>query len=104
MSGLRRSSTTTTPRSDMADVRYLARPAKAIQRRMVVDACRRLGPFGAPENFEYVGFGALEFVDFHLMRRGVGIIRMTSIEHDFARRERYEFNRPYGDVNVLIGS
>jgi hypothetical protein len=87
----------------LADVRYLARPAKAIQRRMIVDACRRLGPFGAPDAYEYVGFGALEFVDFHLMRRAVGIIRMTSIEHDFVRRDRYEFNRPYGDVSVLIG-
>ena len=88
----------------MADVRYLTRPAKAIQRRMIVDACRRLGPLGAPDDYEYVGFGALEFVDFHLMRRGVGVIRMTSIEHDVARSERYEFNRPYGEVSVLIGT
>ena len=88
----------------MSDVRYLARPAKAIQRRMIVDACRRLGPFGPPDSYKYVGFGALEFVDFHLMRRGVGIIGMTSIEHDVVRRARYEFNRPYGEVKVLIGS
>lgn len=88
----------------MADVRYLSRPAKAIQRRMIVDACRRLGPFGAPSDYEYIGFGALEFVDFHLMRRGVGVVKMTSIEHDFSGRERYEFNRPYGEVDVLIGS
>jgi len=88
----------------MADVRYLARPAKAIQRRMIVDACRRLGPFGPPDAYEYVGFGALEFVDFHLMRRAVGIVGMTSIEHDSRRRQRYEFNRPYGEVSVLIGS
>lgn len=88
----------------MADVRYLTRPAKAIQRRMIVDACRRLGPFGAPADYEYIGFGALEFVDFHLMRRGVGVMRMTSIEHDVVRSDRYEFNRPYGDVDVLIGS
>lgn len=71
---------------------------------MIVDACRRLGPFGPPEGYEYIGFGALEFVDYHLMRRGVGIVGMTSIEHDFARRERYEFNRPYGEVQVLIGN
>lgn len=88
----------------MPDVRYLARPAKAIQRRMIVDACRRLGPFGAPADYQYVGFGALEFVDFHLMRRGVGVMRMTSIEHDVVRSDRYEFNRPYGEVDVLIGS
>lgn len=88
----------------MPDVRYLARPAKAIQRRMIVDACRRLGPFGPPHAYEYVGFGALEYVDFHLMRRGVGVVRMTSIEHDVMRRERYEFNRPYAEVDVLIGS
>ena len=88
----------------MPAMRYLARPAKAIQRRMIVDACRRLGPFGAPGTYEYIGFGALEFVDFHLMRRAVGIVKMTSIEHDFARRERYEFNRPYREVSVLIGS
>jgi hypothetical protein len=88
----------------MADVRYLARPAKAIQRRMLIDACRRLGPFGPPNGYEYVGFGALEFVDFHLMRRAVGIVGMTSIEHDFQRRERYKFNCPYGEVSVLIGS
>lgn len=71
---------------------------------MIVDACTRLGPFGAPTDYEYVGFGALEFVDFHLMRRSVGIVRMTSIEHDFHGRDRYEFNRPYAEVQVLIGS
>jgi hypothetical protein len=71
---------------------------------MIIDACRRLGPFGAPADYQYIGFGALEFVDFHLMRRGVGVVKMTSIEHDFARKERYEFNRPYGEVEVLIGS
>ncbi len=87
----------------MADVRYLSRPAKAIQRRMIVDACRRLGPFGAPSAYEYIGFGALEFIDFHLMRRGVGVVKMTSIEHNFSGRKRYEFNRPYGEVDVLIG-
>lgn len=88
----------------MADVRYLARPAKAIQRKLIVDACRRLVPFGPPDAYEYVGFGALEFVDFHLMRRAVGVVGMTSIEHDHQRRQRYEFNRPYGEVSVLIGS
>jgi hypothetical protein len=88
----------------MSDVRYLSRPAKAIQRRMLIDACRRLGPFGGPSDYEYVGMGALEFIDFHLMRRGVGVVRMTSIEHDYVQRERYKFNRPYAEVDVLIGS
>jgi hypothetical protein len=88
----------------VSDVRYLARPAKAIQRRMLIDALGRLGPFGSPTDYEYVGFGALEYVDFHLMRRSVGVVRMTSIEHDTIREDRYDFNRPYGEVTVLMGS
>lgn len=69
---------------------------------MIVDACRRLERIAPLENYGYVGFGALEFVDFDLFHRHLGIERMTSIERDDAT-ERYEFNKPYREIELLFG-
>ncbi len=84
----------------MARVQYAFRPAKHIQRRMIVDACRRIGFLAGLEDYEYVGFGGFEFVDFDLVHRELGIGRMTSIEYDSRNQERYQFNRPFGQIDV----
>jgi hypothetical protein len=70
---------------------------------MIVDACRRLERIAPLSTYGYVGFGALEFVDFDLFHRHLGITQMTSIERDLGSTERYEFNRPYRDVQLLFG-
>ena len=45
---------------------YIARPAKSIQRLMIIETLRRLRAFAPLSEYEYVGFGAHEFVDFEL--------------------------------------
>lgn len=86
----------------MARHSYAFRPAKHIQRLMIVDACRRLRAISLLQNYEYVGFGGFEFVDFDLIRRSLGIDQMISYEKDSAQ-ERYSFNQPFGGVTIKFG-
>jgi hypothetical protein len=82
---------------------YEFRPAKAAQRRMIVDACRRLTAVAALDKYQYVGFGGLEFIDFVEFHRGLGIPIMTSIERDTNMHHRLEFNKPYSGIRILMG-
>ena len=82
---------------------YEFRPAKSTQRRMIVDACRRLMAISALEEYQYVGFGGLEFIDFIEFHRGLGIPQMASIERDTNMQHRLEFNKPYKGIRVLMG-
>src|SRR6266851_2685661 len=82
---------------------YSGRPAKHIQRRMVVEALRRLDAIISLKKYRYVGFGGLEFLDFDLVHRTLGISQMTSIEHDSAKAKRFGFNRPFRGIRLLMG-
>lgn len=84
----------------MAGISYAQRPAKHIQRRMVVDALRRLRAFSPLAEYEYVGFGGMEFVDFELIHRELGVQEMTSIELDSHNAPRYRFNAPFADLTL----
>lgn len=86
----------------MGGISYIRRPAKYIQRRMVVDSLRRLRAFSSLSNYEYVGFGGMEFVDFELVHRELGINRMTSIELDTKGKDRYQFNAPFSEVKLIF--
>ncbi|MFF3559965.1 O-methyltransferase [Streptomyces sp. NPDC002574] len=87
----------------MAGIDYQLRPSKAVQRHMIVDVCRRLTAMASLEEYQYVGFGALEFVDFHLMHRALNINVMTSIEADTGSMDRYQFNRPFKTIEIVPG-
>jgi hypothetical protein len=82
---------------------YSARPAKGIERRMIVEACRRLNAVASLHTYRYVGFGGIEFLDFDLIHRVLGIRIMTSIEKDLEWPERYKFNRPFRTITVVTG-
>lgn len=86
----------------MAGVSYAQRPAKHVQRRMVVDALRRMRSFSEPHDYQYVGFGGMEFVDFDLVHRELGIADMVSIELDSSGAARYRFNAPFASVRLLF--
>jgi len=46
-------------------VQYDLRPAKQVERRMIIDALQRLSTAGFPiTDYQYTGFGAIYFVDF----------------------------------------
>ena len=87
----------------MAQLDYNLRPAKHVERVMLAQALRRLGPFGTVETYRYVGFGALYYRDFRLFHRDLGITNMVSLEMDTANQLRYEFNVPFTCVTTLFG-
>lgn len=81
-------------------INYALRPAKSIERKMMAEALRRLSGFGALEDYRYVGFGSTYFTDFRLFHKSLGIIDMISIEKDVNNQDRFEFNRPYGCIEM----
>jgi len=87
----------------MAAPIYSHRPSKQVSRLMLVETLLRLGPIAAPSGYQYVGFGALEFVDFDLIHRRLGVSTMFSIESDHRAIARYEANRPYNGIRILTG-
>jgi hypothetical protein len=77
------------------------RPAKHVERMLVLDGLRRLRNVGPLPSYAYVGFGALYFVDFNLVHRALGITDMTSLERDAAFAVRCQFNKPFDSIAVL---
>lgn len=86
-------------------VQYDLRPAKQVERRMLVDAFQRLAQAGFPiRDYQYTGFGSIYFVDFILFHKLLGIRNMLSIEHDQALEKRVRFNCPFDCINIVIDS
>lgn len=69
----------------------------------MVDMLDRLGPVAPPADYHYIGLGALEFIDFELVHRRLGITTMTSIEQDIQHLDRYKSNRPHNNITLLGG-
>jgi hypothetical protein len=67
---------------------------------MVVDALRRMRAFSPMEEYEYVGFGGMEFVDFELIHRELDIKQMLSIEENGNDADRFRFNTPFAGVEI----
>ena len=82
---------------------YAVRPAKHVERKMIVDALGRLRHFGALEEYRYVGFGSTYFTDFTLFHRRLGIKHLVSIEADEHKKARFEFNKPLGFIDLRFG-
>lgn len=84
---------------------YRLRPAKHAERTMLCDIFRRLR-FCRPEQYQYVGFGSVAFVDFRMVHRILGVTRMISIEEDAsdAVKKRFNKNKPYDCINLIFGN
>lgn len=84
---------------------YRVRPAKNIERKMFIEAFRRLSEFGSVDGYRYVGFGSVFFSDFALFHRALGFEHMISIEvtTDPVQQRRFELNAPFGCVKVKFG-
>lgn len=88
----------------MSEISYELRPTKALVRSILVDTLSRLAPIAPLVNYQYVGFGAVEFLDFDLVHRRLGIHRLTSIESEANVIPRCRFNRPFKGITVLSGT
>lgn len=82
---------------------YAQRPSKAVTRVVLVEMLQRLAGLADVTTYQYVGFGALEFIDFDLVHRRLGVERMTSIEKRPGQVLRQTANVPFRGIEVLGG-
>jgi hypothetical protein len=69
---------------------------------MFCDALRALRRLRPIEEYQYIGFGHWQFVDFELMRREVGVRGMYSIERNTNEQARFEENMPFEEISLLF--
>lgn len=82
------------------DINYALRPAKNIERKMLIEAFRRLSFIDDLTTYRYVGFGSTYFSDFELIHKELNITNLVSIEADKGSAPRFQFNRPYSCVDI----
>lgn len=83
-------------------INYSLRPAKSVERKIIMQFCSLLRPFGSIENYHYIGFGSIYYSDFILFHKNLNISKMSSIE--FERNEaRAKFNLPYKCIELHAG-
>jgi hypothetical protein len=84
-------------------VQYELRPAKQVERRMIVDSLQLLSVAGFEiRDYQYTGMGSIYFVDFILFHKLLGIHRMVSVEYAKQITKRTRFNKPFDCVDVKI--
>ena len=85
-------------------VHYELRPAKQVERRMLLALFHRLMEGGFHiSGYQYTGMGSIYFVDFILFHRYLGIKKMVSVESAQEIQKRVHFNKPYGSVDIFMG-
>jgi hypothetical protein len=84
-------------------INYNLRPAKNVERKMMVEALRRLDRVTDLRSYRYVGFGSPYFADFSLIHKQLDLRTMVSIERNVQDAERFEFNKPYNSVEIVYG-
>ncbi|MCG2658968.1 MAG: hypothetical protein L6437_01820 [Kiritimatiellae bacterium] len=86
-------------------VQYALRPAKQVERRMLIDAFHLLAEATFPVwDYQYTGMGSIHFVDFAMFHKYLGIQSMVSVELSHKIQQRVQFNAPYKNaVNVETG-
>jgi hypothetical protein len=85
-------------------INYRLRPAKAVERKIICDSLRELSPFGDLGTYRYIGFGSTYFSDFILFHKRLHIEDMISIEKDTHAKERFEYNKPFGCIQIKYGN
>lgn len=94
----------TAPSASYLKVAYDLRPAKQIERRMLIDTLQVLLAGGFPiREYQYTGMGSIYFFDFILFHKLLGIRRMVSAEYDLRIKRRVSFNKPFAEIDVVLG-
>jgi hypothetical protein len=89
------------PGDSYKKVPYDLRPAKQVERRMMLDAFQRLSRHGFDvSEYQYTGMGSVHFVDYVLFHKLLGIERMWSAENNEDIRRRVRFNKPYNFIQI----
>ena len=91
------------PTHSYKQVSYDLRPAKQVERRMMMEALQRLAEGSFPiRDYQYTGLGSIYFVDFILLHRYLGVSKLLSAEYDLSIERRMAFNRPFGSIDVQM--
>ncbi|MBV9867335.1 MAG: hypothetical protein JO316_18415 [Abitibacteriaceae bacterium] len=91
------------PKESWRKVAYDLRPAKQVERRMLLDTMQMLSLAGFHiSEYQYTGFGSIYFVDFILFHKLLGIHRLLSVEISEKIEKRVNFNKPFDCVDILI--
>lgn len=88
------------------ELHYLQRPAKNVERKMIAEMLLRLDRVRPLQHWRYVGLGSVYFADFALFHRVVGFPSMVNIEIEDTdeNKARFEFNKPFGCVELAWGA
>lgn len=84
-------------------INYSLRPQKCVERKIMCEllsTCETTVPI---HQYRYIGFGSFYFSDFVLFHNQLNIDYMISIEKS-SNVDRYEFNKPYGCIEMCYGS
>lgn len=84
-------------------INYSLRPAKHIERKMMLEVIRTLSVFGSLTAYRYIGFGSIYFSDFYLFHKQLGINEMISVEKEQGDEGRFNFNRPFSCIQIQFG-
>lgn len=92
------------PAKSWKKVQYEFRPAKQVERRMLLDTFQKLMPLGFQiSDYQYTGLGSIYFIDFIMFHRYLGIDKLFSIECCTEIEKRVRFNAPFKKVRVETG-
>ena len=80
---------------------YQLRPNKAIDRSLFVDALSRINRCHTIENYQYIGFGGPQMVDFRLVHESFDKIDMICIEEEPYVIKRQRFNQPHTQIKIV---
>lgn len=89
--------------SSSEKVNYLVRPAKQVERKLIIEALQCLRRRFTIENYQYIGMGSFFYVDYYMFHKYLGIKKMISMEKDEDNIGRYEFNKPYSFIKLIAG-
>ena len=84
-------------------INYLLRPNKSVERKMVCEMLSGISMLKSINSYQYIGFGSTYFADFSLFHRLLGITKMISLEKDDDAKDRCEFNKPFGCIELKMG-
>ena len=86
-------------------VHYGLRPAKQVERRMLIDSLQLLSEVSFDvRSYSYLGMGSIHFIDFALFHKWLGIRDMLSVELSTDIIKRVKFNAPYqGLIKTKVG-
>ena len=83
---------------------YNVRASKSVERKMILEVLKDLCPPSVIRDYQYIGFGSVFYTDFRLFHKDLNICDMICIEREVDDKDRFEFNKPYKCINLIMGN